>query len=97
MTDMEELFRTVDKLSPAERDALESYLMADSKTGIESVSPDEDVESKIRGIQEAVNGFMDGFSQADIDQIVWAMNHEYVDPDDLHMFDWIDELPEDER
>lgn len=57
----------------------------------------EDAEQRIAALHAAIDGFWDGFTPEEIDEIVEAMNSEYIEPEDPALFAWIDELPEDER
>ena len=60
-------------------------------------STNEEIESKIVALEAAAAKFRDGLTEAELAQIVHDMNVEYVDPKDRHLFDWLDDLPENER
>ena len=58
---------------------------------------DDDVETRIAALNAALDNFWEGFTEEEVDEIVWAMNVEFVDPEELKTFDWLLELPENER
>lgn len=79
-----------------------NYMMIDSmidmvRKGVRPARLQENPEERIQALRAAVDGFWDGMSEEDIEETIAAMNSEYVDPKDLTMWNWLDEIPEDER
>lgn len=52
---------------------------------------------RIQALREGFAELRAGLSEEDLAEIIWAMNHKYVDPKDLTMWDWLDDIPADER
>jgi DNA repair exonuclease SbcCD ATPase subunit len=98
MTDMQALFHTIEQLSPAELEQVRQFV-EERRDQLQQIRlpTDEEVEARINALHEAFAELREGLSEQDLQEISWAMNYEYVDPDALKAYDWIDELPEDER
>lgn len=57
----------------------------------------QEVTEWMAQLEAAIAELREGISDEEWEEIFWAMNEEYVDPEDLHLFDWLDNLPENER
>jgi len=97
MTDMQALFKVVDRLSPAEREELETYLTVPNPEKMDFDGSDKPIERKIKMLKDAFAEIREGLTPEELAEMTWAMNYEYKYPDALSMYDWIDDLPEDER
>jgi len=98
MNDLQALLQQIDQLSRDELIIVEQHLQArKQKTETLEAVSQEDVEAWMTALHEAINDFRAGLTEGELDEIIDAMNAEYVDPDDLTLFDWVDDLPEDRR
>lgn len=86
MTTLNNLYHQLDRLDRAELQQLRHYI--DQRMETPQVG-DEDVQAKVKALQDAVENFWEGVPQEDIDEIVEAMNSEYIEP--LAKHDWLDE------
>lgn len=58
----------------------------------------EDVETRLAELHAGLAAFREGLSPQRLDDLLLAISTKYAQPTkDLEMFDWIDDLPEDER
>lgn len=100
MTDLQALFREIEQLSPEEFEQLDRFIVA-YRADISSARPgpeEQDIEARVAALHEALAEFRAGLSEQELNELVAAMNVDYSYPmKDLAMFDWLDDIPEDER
>lgn len=76
---LREIIQLVDQLSPKEKDELRDYLGHSTPVfDVEKLSPEE----RIRLMDEAVKAIREGLSQTELDEMIEAMNHKYIEPVD---------------
>ena len=91
---LQELLSALDNLSPDELEKVRQHIEErDKPAERERDNPD----LWIAKLDQAIAEFREGLSEEDLAEITTAMNSEYVNPKDLHLFDWLDDIPEDER
>ncbi|MCI0710232.1 MAG: hypothetical protein L0154_08720 [Chloroflexi bacterium] len=95
MTDLQEILHSVEKLSLDDLETLRQRI--EERQRRLQTSEIQDAQARVAALHEALEAFREGLSEADLQEIVRAMNVEYVNPEELKRFDWLDELPEDER
>lgn len=83
MTDLDALFKTIDTLTDAELETIYHYINQRRKV----ITPEE----RIAALEQGFAMMRKGIIKAELDEIIDAMNSEYINPDDLSLFDWIDE------
>lgn len=71
MVDLEALAATIKQLSPEEREELDRL-----------VEKPLTAEEKVKLLREAREELREGLSEDEIREIIWAMNVEYIEPDD---------------
>jgi hypothetical protein len=93
MADVQTLLRTIDQLEPDELEQVHAHVEERRR----SLQQQENASAKVVALRAALAEFRDGLTQAEWAEISQAMNAESVEPEDLEQFDWLDNLPEDER
>ena len=75
---LQELFKTIDRLSPEERAQLRAYLdQHEAHTpSARTLSPEE----RARKLDEALTQLREGLTSEQIDEMTEAMNAEYIEP-----------------
>jgi FAD/FMN-containing dehydrogenase len=97
MTDLESLKNAILDLTPEQYWEIKQFLI-ENQPEPEAIPPvEEDVETRLAKIHEALAAIREGLSEEDLNEIVWAMNYEYIDKKALHEYDWLDEPDSDER
>lgn len=86
MTTLNNLYHQLDSLDRTELQEVRRYI--DQRIEEPSVE-DERIEAKVKALQDAVENFWEGVPQEEIDEIVEAMNSEYIEP--LSKYDRLDE------
>jgi hypothetical protein len=91
MDNLSDLYGTIDRLNPDELDQLSAYIAQ------KRMQPQikEDPHTRAAALMVAVENFWEGMSQQEIDEIVAAMNSEYIEPIDPADYAWLDEGDED--
>lgn len=98
MSDLEKLYRTIDALPPDQLAQTLAYVQQRYERLQQERQPtDREMQARIATLDRAFARLREGFSKEDLEELVWAMNVEHIDPDELEDFAWIDELPESER
>ena len=93
MSILKSLLESVDQLNPNELEQLHHYIMGKRQ----QLTPDEAMlDAKIAALNEALVEFREGFSAESWAEIADAMNTKVIEPDDSS-FDWLDDVPEQER
>ena len=91
MMTFEELLETVGRLSPEQLDELNRHisnrLEQIQREDRESETPQERTASMLRAFEQ----IREDMSSNALDELVEAMNAEYIDPHDLAMFEWLDD------
>lgn len=96
MMDLESLKNAILDLTPEQYEEIKQFLV-ENEPEPEVISPiEEDVETRLAKIHQAIAAIRDGLSEEDLNEIVWAMNYEYIDKKALHEYDWLDETDEHE-
>jgi predicted DNA binding protein len=96
MADMDALFRAVDELSPDEFRQVYDYVRQRQQDRSHQPS-NGDAESRLARIHAAIDKFREGLTDDQLKLLTEAMNVGYSFPmKDLSLFDWADELPEDQ-
>ena len=73
---LQELFRAVDRLSPNEQNELRNYLNRLQNDPSDVMSPAE----RAQRLDAAFDAFRIGLDDATLDEIVNAMNDDYIEP-----------------
>ncbi len=89
MTTLNNLYHQLDRLDREELQQVRRYIEQRIE---EPTVENESVEAKVKALQVAVENFWEGIPQEEIDEIVEAMNSEYIEP--LSKYDWLDEKDE---
>lgn len=95
MGDLQTIFEAIDRLPPDELEQVHNHVV--ERRTLQKQIAEESVEERIAALNEAFAEMREGLSEAELAEMIEAMNSEYISPKDLHMYDWLDELPEDER
>jgi hypothetical protein len=98
MVDLKELFDIIEHLpEPYQQQIYQTAKSFDDywqrRQQFLALSPEE----RIAWITNGLQAFREGLSDAELDEITKAMNQDYIPQPKDDPFDWIDELPEDER
>jgi hypothetical protein len=81
MTNLQELFHTVEELSPEDFDALRQFIEARRGTGARQEKPSEaQVDQWMTELKAAIAEFREGLSEGELAELIWAMNYEIGDP-----------------
>lgn len=72
---LKEIIQLVDQLSPEEKNELRDYLTPIESVDINKLSPEE----RIRRMEEAIKAIREGLSQVELDEMIEAMNYEYIE------------------
>lgn len=95
MTDLQTLFLAVNDLNVDEIDQLEAYL---EKRRTALKPRDEDVETKLAELHAALAEFREGLTEEELERIRDAITINFHYPmKDLAMYNWMDDIPEEER
>lgn len=86
MTLLNDLYVSIDRLDRTELEQLRQYI--DQRIEAPSVE-DERVEAKVKALQEAFAEMRAGLSAEELDEIVEAMNSEYIEPLDPADYSWL--------
>jgi len=89
MENLRDLYGTLDRLN---RDELEQVFAYVRQRMEQPQIADENAQTKIAVLRDAVKDFWGDISQDEVDEIVEEMNSEYVEP--LSKYDWLDEEDE---
>lgn len=89
MLTLQEVLQAIDHLTPAEREQVRKHLGGGRPFGIPT--PPDDPEAKVAMLREAVATIREGMSEADLREMEWAMNVEYVDSEAPRAYDWMDD------
>lgn len=84
---------------PTDKEAQATIAALDAAIGklnTEFVKP-KDAQARVVAFFEAFEKLREGLSDEELETIANDMNAEYVDPDDLHLFDWLEDIPEEDR
>lgn len=76
MTDLQELYRTIDRLNDEELDQVQKHI--NQRRYRPQI--DEDPQTKIAQLRSAVETFWQGVPAEKVDDIIEDMNAEYVEP-----------------
>src|SRR5260221_14013751 len=97
MTELATILQAIDQLGLDQLEQVRRHIEA-RRSQLEQHKPTrQEGDQKVLALQEAIAEFREGLSEEELAEIAEAMNIEYIDPDALKDFDWIDQLPEDER
>lgn len=88
MDNLREVFRTLDRLNDEELAEVRAYI--DQRRAQPQIA-DEDVQAKIAALHEAFAEIREGMSQEELDDMIKAMNSEYIEPLDPADYEWLDE------
>lgn len=80
MMTLQDVIKAVDRLSPEELRELRSYL--DQRESTDQYTHELTPEERIRRMDAAVEAIREGMTQEQIDEMIEAMNAEYVEPFD---------------
>jgi len=94
MENLRELYETIDRLDDSELENLQAYI-EQRKGQPKHIS--EDAQAKIKALQEAFAEMRAGLTDEELEEIVEAMNSEYIEPLDPSEFDWLNDAQDDER
>ncbi|MEO8393674.1 MAG: hypothetical protein ABI700_11850 [Chloroflexota bacterium] len=87
MDKLSDLYQAINRLNRDEFRELRTYVN-------QHVEPpqivDEDPRTRAAALMAAVENFWEGMSQQEIDEIVAAMNSEYIEPIDPTDYAWLD-------
>lgn len=95
MSDLQTVLDAIDRLPPDELEQVQQRL--EQRRASQKHVSEEDIDERIGALHKAVENFWEGFTDEEVDEIVAAMNSEYIEPEDPTLFAWVEELPEDER
>jgi hypothetical protein len=95
MSDLQALFEAIDHLPPDELEQVHNHVM--ERRTMQKQIAEESVEERIAALNRAFAEMREGLSKEELAEMIEAMNSEYISPKDLQMYDWLDDLPEDER
>ncbi len=87
MDNLSDLYGTVDRLNADELERLSAYI---AQKRMQPEIADEDPHTRAAALMAAVENFWEGMSQQQIDEIVAAMNSEYIEPLDPADYAWLD-------
>lgn len=80
MLTLQDVIKAVDQLSPDERRELREYL--DQRESVPQPVQELTPEERIRRMDEAVKAIREGMTQAELEDMIAAMNEEYIEPVD---------------
>ena len=94
MVDLQAIFEAIEQLEPQEmrqvQRRIDEYLARRPEN--------EDVETRLAELHAGLAAFREGLSPERLEDLLLAMGTKYAQPTkDLGLFDWIDDLPEEER
>ncbi len=92
-TSLERLLEQIDRLSSDKLSLVKQHVDARYRVMLAEETPEE----KIAALDAALEHFWDGLTPTEINEVVAVMNEKNIVPDDDHLFDWVDNLPEDQR
>lgn len=88
MDSLHDLYRTLDRLNDEELDQVQAYI---NQRRAQPQIADEDVQAKIAALHEAFAEIREGMTQEELDEMIKAMNSEYIEPLDPTDYEWLDE------
>jgi hypothetical protein len=97
MIDLQTLLDAIDQLEPEELEQIQARIEQQRQTLYQKRIDTEDPKMWIAGLHAALAEFREGITDEEWQEISTAMNAEYVEPEDPELFDWLDDLPQDER
>lgn len=97
MSDLQALFAAIEQLPPEEFQELRRFVEELDQEQFTIRRAVETPEERIAALHTALAEFREGLSDEEMREITEAMNYEYVDPNALRAYDWVDDLPEAER
>jgi hypothetical protein len=77
---LQDVIRAVDRLSSEERRELREYL--EQRESTERVAQELSPQERARRLREGFAKLREGLSEAELDEIIEAMNAEYIEPVD---------------
>lgn len=75
MSNLQALLEAIDRLPPDELEQVHEHV--EERRALQRQIADESVEERIAALHQATDNFWEGFSDAEIDEIVADMNSEY--------------------
>jgi hypothetical protein len=82
MTNLQELFHTVEELSPEDFDALRQFIEARRGTGTRQEKPSEaEVDQWMTELKAAIAELREGLTEDELRDIIETMNYEYMKPE----------------
>lgn len=97
MSDLQALFAAIEQLPPEEFQELRRFVEERDQEQVTARRAIETLEERLAALHAALAEFREGLSDEEMREIADAMNYEYIDPNVLRAYDWIDEVPEDKR
>lgn len=95
MMDLQTILEAIDQLPREEFQQVKQHV--DELAQQVPQTPIHDVEARIAALNQAMENFWEGYSDAEVEAVIDDMNSEFIEPEDPELFGWIDDLPEDER
>ena len=83
MDKLSEIYQAIDQLNRDEFRKLRAYI---EQRVEQPVIANEDPQTKIAALRDAFAKIREGMSQEELDEMIWAMNYEYIEP--LSKSDW---------
>jgi hypothetical protein len=97
MSDLQTVLDAIDRLPPDELEQVREHIKERRQNDNRARRLNEDVEERIAGIREALAEFREGLTAEELNDLVNAIRLGYISPKELALYDWLDDLPENER
>ena len=91
MDKLSEIYQAIDQLNRDEFRKLRAYI----EQRPEPPQIVEDPQTKIAALRDAFAKIREGMSQEELDEMIWAMNYEYIEPLDPADYAWLDDSESD--
>ena len=94
---LQTLLDAVDQLPPDELKQLQRHIQQRQRELQETNTDARTAEARIAAMDAAIEQFREGLSEKELSDLLAAMSFKQKNLADLHTFDWLDDLPEDEH
>lgn len=95
--DLQTLLQAVDQLPSDDLRQLKHHIEEREHQLQQDQLTDRYTELNISALKDAIAEFREGLSEQELSELLAAMSMKIVNPSDLDMYNWLDDLPEDER
>lgn len=99
MINLEELLKQIDQLNLQDFEQVKTHVVQKRPaTAEQHTKPTpQQMEEWMHQLHQAIAEFKQGLTEKELEDILWVMDYKGNNVPDIRMFDWIDDLPEDER